>query len=570
MRKTETILQVIRERGRRQLPVERAYRLLYNRDLYIRAYGRIYANDGAMTPGVTQETVDGMTLKKIDRIINALRREKYRWTPVRRVCIPKGNGKRRPLGIPSWSDKLLQEVIRSILEAYYEPNFSKLSHGFRPGRGCHTALGSIRRGWTGTKWFVEGDIRGCFDNIDRQILLNVLSESFHDGRFLRLIDNLLEAGYMEDWRYHTTHSGTPQGGIVSPILSNIYLDKLDKFVERVLVPEYTRGKRRRPNPQYKRLKYAARRAKEREDREAVRRLEAQSRAIPSLDSNDPGYRRLRYYRNADDFLLGFVGPKSEAEEIKRRLADFLRDELHLELNEEKTLITHAREGRAHFLGYAIHALHEDSHRDHLKRRSINGKIGLRVPSRVINEKAAQYMKRGKPVSRPERRSDSPFSIVSQYQTEYRGLVQYYQLAYNIRAFSKLKWVMETSLAKTLASKFRVSVNEIRRRYRSTHTVDGTTYVVLKVTVPRGAQKPLVAIFGAVPLRKREMAYLHDNMQAPILNNKRTELEQRLPAQVCELCGATENIEVHHICKLNDSPKPDREGKRAEWAAKMAA
>jgi len=303
MRKAETILQVIRERGRRQLPVERAYRLLYNRDLYIRAYGHIYANDGAMTPGVTQETVDGMTLKKIDRIINALRREKYRWTPVRRACIPKGNGKRRPLGIPSWSDKLLQEVIRSILEAYYEPNFSKLSHGFRPGRGCHTALGSIRRGWTGTKWFVEGDIRGCFDNIDRQILLNVLSESFHDGRFLRLIDNLLEAGYMEDWRYHTTHSGTPQGGIVSPILSNIYLDKLDKFVERVLIPEYTRGKRRRPNPQCKHLKYAARRAKEREDREAVRRLEAQSRAIPLLDSNDPGYRRLRYYRNADDFLI---------------------------------------------------------------------------------------------------------------------------------------------------------------------------------------------------------------------------------------------------------------------------
>jgi group II intron reverse transcriptase/maturase len=243
MRKAETILQVIRERGRRRLPVERVYRLLYNRDLYIQAYGRIYANKGAMTPGATQETVDGMSLAKIDELIDDLRHERYRWTPVRRTYIEKQNStKKRPLGIPTWSDKLLQEVIRAILEAYYEPQFSDRSHGYRPRRGCHTALGSIKRGWTGTKWFIEGDIRGCFDALDHQILLNILSESFQDGRFLKLIDNLLKAGYLEDWEYHKTHSGVPQGGILSPILSNVYLDRLDKFVEHVLIPEYTRGK----------------------------------------------------------------------------------------------------------------------------------------------------------------------------------------------------------------------------------------------------------------------------------------------------------------------------------------
>ncbi len=174
MRKAETVLSVIRERGKRGLPLTDVYRQLYNEELYLRAYGRIYRNDGAMTRGMTDETVDGMSREKILSIIEALRGERYRWTPVRRVEIPKKNGKTRPLGIPTWSDKLLQEVMRLIMEAYYEPQFSDLSHGFRPQRGCHTALASIQRGWTGTKWFIEGDIKGCFDNIDHEVLLKIL------------------------------------------------------------------------------------------------------------------------------------------------------------------------------------------------------------------------------------------------------------------------------------------------------------------------------------------------------------------------------------------------------------
>ncbi|GER90645.1 hypothetical protein KDW_48070 [Dictyobacter vulcani] len=201
-----------------------------------------------MTKGVTNETPDGMSLEKIDTIINTLREEKYRWKPARRVYIPKKNGKRRPLGMPTWSDKLLQEVIRSILEAYFEPQFSPHSHGFRPDRGCHTALREIYQNWSGTTWFIEGDISACFDKLDHQLLLNTLQEHIHDGRFINLIQNLLKAGYLEDWQFHKTHSGTPQGGIVSPILANILLDKLDKFVENVLIPKYTKGKTRKRNP----------------------------------------------------------------------------------------------------------------------------------------------------------------------------------------------------------------------------------------------------------------------------------------------------------------------------------
>jgi Reverse transcriptase (RNA-dependent DNA polymerase) len=207
-----TYLGLIRERGSRGLPLERVYRQLFNTELYLRAYGRISRNRGATTPGVTAETADGMSLAKIQGIIECLRTEAYRWTPVRRVNIPKSKGKTRPLGVPTWSDKLLQEVIRSILDAYYEPQLSEHSHGFRPGRGCHTALTEIRRNWQGTAWFTEGDISACFDSLDHEVLLSILVEKIFDGRFLRLIGEMLKAEYLEDWRFNTTLSGRRRGG----------------------------------------------------------------------------------------------------------------------------------------------------------------------------------------------------------------------------------------------------------------------------------------------------------------------------------------------------------------------
>lgn len=245
MQSAEALLEIIHERGKRGLPLERLYRCLFNPELYLRAYGKIYRNNGALTPGTTAETVDGMSLVKIQAIIKALRDERYRWTPARRVYIKKkGSVKKRPLGLPSWSDKLVQEVIRSLLEAYYEPQFSNRSHGFRPRRGCHTALQEIQRGWAGTVWFVEGDISQCFDRLDHAIMHGILAEKIHDNRFLRLIDGLLQAGYLEEWNHFATLSGSPQGGIVSPILANIYLDRLDQFIETDLLPAYNRGGKR--------------------------------------------------------------------------------------------------------------------------------------------------------------------------------------------------------------------------------------------------------------------------------------------------------------------------------------
>jgi group II intron reverse transcriptase/maturase len=430
MRNAETILDIIRERGRRKLPLEDIYRQLYNRDLYLRAYSRLYRNHGAMTPGATNETVDGMTLTKIEAIITTLREERYRWTPVRRTQIPKKSGKLRMLGLPTWSDKLLQEVIRSLLETYYEPQFSQHSHGFRTGRGCHSALEEITRHWRGVKWYVEGDISRCFDSLDHEVMLSILQEKLHDNRFLRLLSNLLKAGYLEDWKYHDGLSGVPQGSVVGPILSNIYLDRLDQFVETVLLPVHNRGDRRRPYQPYMALLNRARRKRMAGEREEARKLRQQAQKMPSRDPNDPNFRRLWYCRYADDWLLGFSGPREEAEQIKAQVAEFLRDQLKLELSQEKTLITHARTEAARFLGYEIISQDaDDKHCRRVKRRSINGAPGLKVPVDVIRAKCSKYMKRGKPIQRAERLSDSDFTIVAQYQAEYRGIVQYYLRAF---------------------------------------------------------------------------------------------------------------------------------------------
>src|SRR5580704_581774 len=290
MQTAEVVLGVLRERGGKGLPCEQLYRQMFNKDLYLLAYGNIYSNHGAMTPGASEETADGMSEGKIEQIIELMRQEKYRFAPARRIYIPKKNGKLRPLGLPSWSDKLVGEVVRLLLEAYYEPGFSDLSHGFRKRRGCHTALRKIRDTWTGTIWFVEGDISDCFGSLSHEVLLGILAEKIQDQRFLRLIRNMLKAGYLDDWEYRETLSGCPQGGVVSPILSNVYLDKLDKFVEQELIPQYTRGTRRKCNPEYDRIQYQLARARKAGDRAGARDLTRQMRSLPSKDPADPGFR----------------------------------------------------------------------------------------------------------------------------------------------------------------------------------------------------------------------------------------------------------------------------------------
>jgi len=549
MQNAETVLDVLRERGKRGLPCDEMYRQMFNPQLYLLAYGRIYSNTGAMTPGVCGETVDGMSLDKIGRIIDALRHERFRFSPVKRVWIPKKNGKRRPLGLPTWADKLVGEVMRLLLEAYYEPTFSNHSHGFRPDRGCHTALTEVAVTWTGTTWIIEGDISDCFGSLDHEILIGILSETIHDNRFLRLVRNMLAAGYVEEWTWGATLSGAPQGGVLSPILSNIYLHKLDSFVETVLIPEYTRGSKRAHNPPYSRMAAAIAYARAKGDRARVRKLRKQRRSLPTLNPQDPGYRRLRYVRYADDHLLGFTGPKAVAEEIKQRLADFLRNDLALELAQEKTLITHARTRAARFLGYEITVAHNNT-KTIRGRRSVNGSIRLRVPLSVIKAKSSEYYRRGRPARMTQLVNLPDYQIVGIYGARYRGIVQYYLLAGDVYRLNHLRWAMELSMLKTLASKHHNTVRKVAAKYRATISTPHGPRRCFEATLQRPSRKPLTARFGGISLIRQKKAILTDRQ--PVRGPRpRKEIITRLLRGHCELCESTDRVQVHHVRRLAD-------------------
>ena len=559
MQNAETVLNVLRERGRRGLPCNELYRQLFNPDLYMLAYGRLYSNHGAMTPGVSGETADGMSTARIGSVIGALRHERFRFEPAKRVYIPKKNGKKRPLGLPSWTDKLVGEVIRLLLEAYYEPRFSDCSHGFRPRRGCHTALTKVAETWTGTTWFIEGDISDCFGSLDHETMLSILGEKILDNRFLRLIKQMLQAGYLEDWTWNATLSGAPQGGVVSPVLSNIYMDRLDKFAETVLIPGYTRGVHRKNNPAYFKMTRAIGRARKRGDRAAVRELRKQRRGLPSQDPRDPGYRRLRYIRYADDHLLGFTGPRAEAEQVKARLAQFLREDLKLELNEDKTVITHGRTEAAMFLGYEITVQHSQD------RPAVNGGIGLRVPQAVIKAKCAPYLKRGKPERRTELINRDDLAIISSYGAEYRGLIQYYLLAGDVWRLSRLEWVAKTSMLKTMAAKHDSPVSKMARKYKATISTPHGPRTCFEASVERPGRKPRIARFGGIPLRRQKKAVIDDRSPVPV--PRRKELTSRLQTGCCEWCEQKTTVEVHQVRKLADLKQPGRP--QPAWAQIMA-
>ena len=554
------------------------YRCFFSEDLFLTAYAKISKNRGSLTPGTENDTADGMNINHIRSIIEALRYERFRFRPSRRTWIPKKSGKgKRPLGLPNFSEKLVQEVLRMILEAYYEPRFRNSSHGFRSGRGCHTALVHIHRKFQGTTWLIEGDIKGFYDNIDHDVLMGILARDIHDGRLCHLIRIGLEAGIVEDWKFTPTLSGIPQGSIVSPILANIYLNELDAYVEDVLLPRYTRGKRRRDNPTYHRYSYQIAQARKRGDHETANRLDQIRRQYPAGDMHDPGFRRLSYVRYADDFLLGLIGSKAEAEAIKADITTFLREKLHLKLSDQKTLITHAHTEHARFLGYAISIYHSDSKlsqraQTKTKGRNINGGVRLGVPHGLVDDYAKQYQKNGKPTGEYALVAHSDAHIVDAFQRRFRGISEYYKYAVDRCRLSKLKYVMEVALVKTLAAKFKISVSKVNAKYRGKQQVDGYEYKTLQVTVAT-KQGEKVIYWGAIPLKKVQPGTepIIDIVYGEKRMFTRTDLITRLNASVCEMCGAQEECEVHHVRKLSDLKKRwAGRREKPDWVKRMIA
>lgn len=546
---------------------ERIYRNLYNPKFFYAAYQKIYSKEGNMTKGSDDRTIDAMSLKRIDNLIEQLKSESYQPAPARRQYIPKKNGKLRPLGIPSFDDKLVQEVVRMILNSMYDGYFEPTSHGFRPNCSCHTALSCIQKYYTGVKWFIEGDIHAFFDEIDHEVLIGILRERVNDEKFIRLIRKFLKAGYMEDWQFHRTYSGTPQGGIISPILANIYLDKLDKYMKQY-ADNFNMGVRRAVKPEYWRLSSKIRTnklklqnttdtAKRRIIISEIQALQKQQLNTVRSDPMDTGYKRLRYERYADDFLIGVIGSKEDCRRIKQDVKAFLAQQLHLELSDEKTLITSAKDS-AKFLGYEItvrQSVLPAQEKNGRIRRTRNGIVVLKIPSATIRNKLLEYgalkltVHNGREIWKPQSRdyliTQEDAEILFRYNAEIRGLYNYYALALNCGTLNNFKYVMQYSLFKTLANKHKCPKKKIIMQMRM-----GRDYGV-KVKNVKGKEYAILLYNDG--FKRKKMSYEDcDCLPRGVAYYSRTKLTDRLAACKCELCGKEGvSLEMHHVRKLKD-------------------
>lgn len=544
----------------------RLFRYLLRPDLYFEAYKHLYANNGAATKGVNADTVDGFSEAKITRIIESLRNETFEPSPVRRTYIEKRNGssKKRPLGLPTFTDKLVQETLRMVLESVYGPIFLDCSHGFRPDRSCHTALRSLKKEFNGAKWFVEGDIKGCFDNIDHAVLVGFIREKVKDAQVIKLIYKFLKAGYMEDWQYHKTYSGTPQGGIISPLLSNIYLHELDKFVMK-LKADFEKPRDRHYTPEYQSLQYEMRKLKARIDKstgesrqalmEELQQIRAQLLQTPCKSQTD---KTLKYVRYADDFILAIKGSREDCAEIKRKLSEFVGQTLCMELSDEKTLITQSN-NPARFLGYNVRVRRDNQTVKHggagnKTQRTLHNMTELTIPLEdkihkflfskgIVEQKADGALF---PVHRNYLVNMTELEIVSTYNAELRGICNFYRLACNFNKLNYFAYLMEYSCLKTLAAKHGSTIRQIRANYS-----DGKGGWGIPYETKKGKKICGFAKYVDCKGDKRETDVITN--AAIIYGYSRNSFEVRLKAKQCELCGTTEgdHFELHHVNKVKN-------------------
>ena len=544
--------------------IDNLYRYLYIPEFYQIAYNNIYQKSSQMTPASDGSTIDGMSTERIDKLIQSLHDKSYQPTPLRKVQISKKNGEMRSVNIPSFEDKLVQEVIRMILEALYEHTFLDCSHGFRPNRSCHTALMYVKQKFKGTKWWIKINIKECFDSINRQRLIQILAERIKEQKFLNLINKFLKAEYIEDWKYHKTYSGTPQGNIISPILANIYLNELDKFIMNIK-DKFDKGIKRQDDKTYYKLSRKvcniAKAIKEDKNvdinkvklKQLIKDKKEYSKKYGTLDNFDPNFRRIQYVRYADDILISIIGSKNETQIIQKQIIDFLDEQLSLKLNSEKSKIVHNTK-LIRFLGYDLGIMKSES------RRHINGHIGLYLPHDIavdfiLNNNFGKYIihkKTGKSklksVSLIQTINNEELEILFIYNTKIRGFYNYYKLASNVCKLSKFNYIVTVSFLKTLATKYKITCAKLYKNKKyakreNNKTIVGITYKDKFYELYNG---PFTVV--------KEIQY---NKNIDIIENinkyfARTSLIDRLEAKECEFCHSTTGpFEVHHIKKLKD-------------------
>jgi len=572
-------LRAISEVARKGRRVKDLRRLMNHPDLWMQAYLNIQGNKGALTRGIDTTTMDGYSPERAANLVELIRARRYKPKPVRRHRIAtKVAGKMRPLGLPSADDKLVQEVVRMILERVYEPLFKDSSHGFRPKRSCHTALRSMQKGWTGTKWFIDIDIKGYFNNINHDILMELLKKRIEDIQFLDLIRDMLKAGYVEDWQYHKTYSGIPQGGIVSPILANIYLHELDEFMEQKK-QEFDQGKARRQTREWLNTTFHIRYYRKRIDalkgdphpdthtmiqryEQKIRELSDHQKRLPASDPLDPKYRRLFYARYADDYLIGIIGSKQEAEKLFSEVKNFLNITLKLDISEEKSGIHHAKEGTA-FLGYVVQNYTSDkivkvhspiyTRVGAATRRTVKERLQLRVPQTKMSEfcqrKGYGNYETFHPSARPGWVQMDDAEILLAYNAEMRGLANYYALANEAKTgLQKLMYLAKSSFLATLAWKHKSSISKENSRLRKGKHMT----VFVKTKEGKSKSYTLFTLRDWKPPQPKEKEDIDKVPTTAHLRFGRSTLEQRLKANICESCGKEGGyFEVHHVRKLKD-------------------
>jgi group II intron reverse transcriptase/maturase len=542
----------------------RLYRYLLRPDIYYLAYQKLYANKGAATKGVNDDTADGFSERKVEKIIKSLADESYAPNPARREYIAKKNSsnKKRPLGIPTFTDKLVQEVLRMVLESVYEPMFLNCSHGFRPVKSCHTALKDVKHQFHGTRWFVEGDIKGCFDNIDHTVLVSLINAKIKDARLIKLIYKFLKAGYMEDWRYNNTYSGTPQGGIISPLLANIYLHELDKFVMKLKV-DFDKPRTQWHTSEYYKARYQVESVREQlkvadesEKTELLAKMKDARAVLLKTPCKSQTDKQIKYIRYADDFLIGVNGSKEDCEWIKSKLAEFIRETLKMELSEEKTLITHSN-NYARFLGYDVRVRREGKIKrgsaTNCTKRTLNNMTELMIPfadkvhkfmfsKGVVEQKNGQYW----PVHRNYLLHLTDLEIVSTYNAELRGICNYYHMASNFCNLNYFQYLMGYSCLKTLAAKHKCPVAKIKKMFK-----DGKGGWGIPYETKQGKKRLYLAKYAD----SKNVKNPSDGVEraSAIYGKSTTTLENRLKAKVCELCGTTEaeHYDIHHVNKVKN-------------------
>jgi len=562
VQQTKVLLTMLGNMGcKPEVKFDKLFQKLFNPELWFSAYLSIAAIPGNMSRGVDGKTIDGAGMRLIKSLISELKASSYKPHPARRVYIPKANGNgQRPIGVPCFRDKLLMTVLKLILEAIYEPTFSNASHGFRPGRSCHTAIHQIKTKATGVRWWVEGDIKGFFDNVDHEILLKILGKRITDQRFLHLISQLLRAGYYDNWQYHKTFSGTVQGGNLSPILSNIYLNELDQTVS-ARINQYNKGKAMKISPVYhnfaEKVFLAKKRARLTGKWDIYKALRSQLFKLPAHQNNDPDYRRLVYYRYADDTLFGLIGPKADAVALKGWLEGYLKTELNLELSKEKTLITPVKK-RVRFLGYDVQQWkgqrilrYRTKTRRIITKRTGNYSLRLLLPRDKTVKFAKEYgdITHWKGRHRRKLFNLSELEILMCYNSEVRGFFNYYALADNLKnVANKVFKLTNTSFFRTLACKRRTTMGKV---IRSLKRGPGRYSVLLR---DKGHIVKEYELFGSTrQLNKGIINYRDpDSLPQTLKYRNVNELGKRILANICEWCGNAQGpMEVHHIRKLKD-------------------